>query len=117
MNEIEYSRIADSIRPIIALLVEGEFESLVQRCPDSRLTASELRTTVLQYNRTLVLPPNDAFDKLDVVEVQNSQPQQFSVRFDLWTKEEGRSDLTIELTLRETGKPLLQAEIDDLHTL
>ena len=34
---------------------------------------------------------------------------------DLWTAEEGRSDLTLELTLTDSRGEIYQIEIDDIH--
>ena len=62
------------------------------------------------------MPPPDALTNLDVIEVEDSVPKQWSVRADLWTKEEGRSDLTLELTLLSDGGGLV-AEIDNIHVL
>jgi hypothetical protein len=47
--------------------------------------------------------------------VRGSNPKRWSVRFDLWTADEGRSDLTLELTVEETDP--LKIELDDLHVL
>ena len=37
---------------------------------------------------------------MDIVEVMNASVPQFSIRMPLWTEEEGRSDLTMELTIK-----------------
>ena len=36
---------------------------------------------------------------------------------DLWMVEEGRSDLTLEIRLTDTGRELYGIEIDNLHVL
>lgn len=41
----------------------------------------------------------------------------WSVYASVFTKEEGRSDLTLEVTLTETGGPLCDVEIVGLHVL
>ncbi len=64
------------------------------------------------------MPSEASLQKLDVVEVKGAVPRRWGVRVDLWTAEEGRSDLTLELTLVEGdggGEPAV--EIDDLHVL
>ena len=68
------------------------------------------------YGRKLVLPPEDVFELMDVVEVRNAQPQQWSVAMPLWTREEGRSDLSIGVTViaDEDG---YSVELDDIHVL
>jgi len=63
------------------------------------------------------MPPESWFQNIDVIEIEGRAPRQWSVRFDLWTAEEGRSDLTLELTLTENNKELYGVEIDNIHVL
>jgi hypothetical protein len=49
--------------------------------------------------------------------VTNATEPTWSVRFDLWTVEEGRSDLSIEMTLIDRGDRDLAVEIDNVHVL
>jgi hypothetical protein len=53
---------------------------------------------------------------LDIVRIAGSVPPAWSVRANLWTKEEGRSDLTLELTIRQVENSY-EVELDDLHVL
>jgi hypothetical protein len=80
-----------------------------------RLSASELAEGVAQYGRTLVFPPAATFDTLDFIKFFDAQGAAYGVRVPLWTREEGRSDLEIELTLREVSEGLIIAAIDNLH--
>jgi len=57
------------------------------------------------------------FENLDVIEVEGARPRQWSVNVDLWTVEEGRSDLTLEITLRENEKEIYDVEIEGIHVL
>ena len=81
------------------------------------MTAVEMAEGVSAYGGRLILPPADAFDNLDVVEVEGTQPREWSVNVGLWTAEEGRSDLTLELTLREGEEEIFDVEIDNVHVL
>ena len=63
------------------------------------------------------MPPGLGFDNLDVMEFEDATPQTWSVLVDLWTVEEGRSDLTLEVLLTDTGGELYDIEIYDLHVL
>lgn len=56
-----------------------------------------------EYGRTLVMPPETAYDNIDVIPIRGSEPQAYSVRFRLYTKEEGQSDLEVQLTLTDRG--------------
>jgi hypothetical protein len=112
-----HQRILLVIREIVSLLVQGNFESVQRLSKGIRLTAEEMRDAIEEYGRQLVMPPSEAFESLDVVKVDDVEPQRWSVRFDLWTKKEGRSDLSLELTLIERTGESLDVEIDDIHVL
>ena len=81
-----------------------------------RLSAQDMAQAISDYGRRLVVPPDDAFKLMDVVEVRNVKPPQWSVNMPLWTQEEGRSDLSIGVTLisYEEG---FKIELDDIHVL
>jgi hypothetical protein len=110
MNE----RLKESVRQVIGHLVAGKYAELERLTDGKRLGAHEMAKAINDYGRKLVLPPPDAFGLLDVVEVRNAQPQQWSVTMPLWTREEGRSDLSIELTLI-ADKDRFSIELDDIH--
>ena len=61
--------------------------------------------------------PSVALAAIDVVAISASNPHRWSVVVPLWTVEEGRSDLSLELTLEDSGKESYEVEIDDLHVL
>lgn len=71
---------------------------------------------VEEYGRNLVTPPDEAFIELDCMPVRDTNPPEYGLRFDLWTAEEGRSDLTLEFTIRGRDDAY-EIEIDDLHVL
>jgi hypothetical protein len=97
-------------------LAHGDYESAVAFCVKSRLTSDDLRTVIRDYGRRLVSHPKDAYKKLDVVQVKGAAVPTWSVQVPLWTEEEGRSDLTLELTIGlRAGAPSI--ELDDLHVL
>lgn len=111
------SRIAGTIAHILRWLVAGDFSAIEQYTHGVRLSASMLRQAVTDYGRTLVMPPASTLDQLDVIRIEGSNPLSWSVRVDLWTVEEGRSDLTLECTLIDCPDDMLVVEIDNLHVL
>ena len=112
MNE----RLKRPIRQVIEHLVAGEYGELATLTMGHRLTAQEMARALRDYGRTLAVPPDDAFDLMDVVEVRDAQPRQWSVTMPLWTREEGRSDLSIVVTLiADAGH--FRIELDDIHVL
>jgi len=106
-----------TIQHVVTLLVEQDYAALEQLSNGVRLTAAELEVAIQEYGGTLILLPEVALDKVDVYEVERSDSQEWAVDVDLYTQADGRSDLTLQLTLRESNAPLYTVGIDDLHVL
>lgn len=105
------------VKQVIEWMVEGDLSAVEQRANGVRLSAAELAEAVNRYGRTLTMPPAAAFAELDAIAVSGAPRPTWSIRVDLWTKEEGRSDLTLECTVIDQGNDNLVLEIDDLHVL
>lgn len=116
MNTVN-QRITDTINKIIELLVQRKYQELERLCRGCRLTAVEIEQAIHDYNCELITPPDIDFESIDIIEITNSSPRAWSVRYDLWTKEEGRSDLSLEATLIDNGDNFLTVEIDNIHVL
>jgi len=102
---------------LIDLLAQGEYDALLLRAQHSRLDAEKLAAAVEDYGRQIVpLPPN-GFRLIDCVPVTGSKPARWSVVVPLFTSEEGRSDLTMELTMAQGEDGSYTAQIDNLHVL
>jgi hypothetical protein len=104
------------VRRLIQHLVQGDYDSVVAECAQSRLTGKQLAKVIQDYGRKLIMPPDRALDNLDIVPVQDASVPTWSLRVPLWTHEEGRSDLTLELTVG-TAPRASCVELDDLHVL
>jgi len=105
------------IGDLIDLLAQGDYNALLRSAPRSRLNAEQLASAVDGYGRTIVpLPPN-GYGLIDYVPISDSKPAAWSVAVPLFTKEEGRSDLTMELTIAQTQDGSYIAQIDDVHVL
>jgi hypothetical protein len=98
-------------------LARRDYSAFCGSARRSRLTSQEVDAAVREYGRTVIAPPADAFRLLDVVAVTDSIPPRWSVVVPLWTEQEGRSDLSLEITVEETNGPDYAVEIDDLHVL
>lgn len=109
-------RIVSTVRRVVGWLVAGDYSALEKYTSATRLSAQDIHNAVELYGRKLVMPADDGFEELDVVEVTGALPRTWSVRYDLWT-EEGRSDLSLELSLVEMDDKKLATEIDDIHVL
>ena len=108
-------RVAVSV--VVNLLVKGEFKAVESLTSGRLLSAELLQKAVEEYGRTLVEPPESAWEELDAVEVPGIEPPTFHVVFPMWTQEEGISDLTLELRLVEAYPAAFETEVVDLHVL
>ncbi len=104
------------IRKIVGLLVAGHYREVVRLAPLSRLNDQSISRAIGEYGRTLIIPPDSAFEHLDIVRVKDASPERYSVRMNLWTVEEGQSDLSIELTVVERAGEC-SLHVDDIHVL
>ncbi|MBK8239519.1 MAG: hypothetical protein IPK74_28695 [Deltaproteobacteria bacterium] len=110
-------QVQDAILHVTTLLVHGQYEELARMSGGERLSADEIEQAVVEYGRKLVLTPR-LLDDADVVITPKSTPPRWSVNIPLWTREEGRSDLTLSLTvIAADSPPGYVVEIDDIHVL
>ena len=105
-----------TVQGLVRRLARGDYEGLVAACEKSRLSAADLERAVTEYGAKLAVPPKAMYRELDAVQVRSASVPTWSVRVPLWTEEEGRSDLTLELTI-SLGPSGPSVELDDLRVL
>ena len=110
-------RFVELVRQLISWFVAGDYGAAEHRSHGIRLSSDLMRQAVLTYGGTLIMPPDAAFNEIDAIEVKTATTPTWSVRFDLWTAEEGRSDLSLECTLIDHGTGKIDVEVDNLHVL
>ena len=111
---MSFDALRSTARRLVDLLTHEDYVLAVEYCAKSRLSSDDLRNVIREYGRKLAPPPLDAYNNLDAVQVKSAVVPTWSVRVPLWTKEEGRSDLTLELTIAlDSG--VQKVELDDLH--
>lgn len=111
------SPLETAIRVIVELLVRREYDAIARLTHCRRLSASDLQHAVLSYGRKLARPPDGWIDLVDVVPIDDREQAAFFAAVPLWTEEEGRSDLTLELRLSEFAPQLYDTEVLDVHVL
>ncbi|WP_411884880.1 hypothetical protein [Polaromonas sp. YR568] len=111
------TRVPALVKKIVVWLVAQDFGAVDEYSRGVRLTADQIRQAVFDYGRKLILPPDSAFTNLDVIQVSGARHPTWSIRFDLWTAEEGRSDLTLECRVIDCGGEVLAMEVDNLRVL
>ena len=98
------------------LIADGHYAGAIQACSSSRLTEADIDGVIRDYGRTFVRLPADYGDCLDAVRVEGRGNPTWSIRAPLWSREEGRSDLTLELTVINEVNGL-SIELDDLKVI
>lgn len=97
----------------VEIAKKEEAESLMVH---SKLSAEEIKTAIDDFRETIFVPNDDIFDAIDIVKIENSNKEAYSIDFDLWTLESGLSDLTLQLTAtRHTDS--IEVELDNIHVL
>ena len=104
------------VQDIVSKLAVGDFEGVEFLTRKERMTAEEMKQAIEEYGRTLVDLPQEGLRALEFTRIRSATPSKWSVAVPLWTEEEGRSDLTLELTLTEE-QTWTKIELDDIHVL
>ncbi len=107
--------IEHTMRVVVEMLARQEYSELERLTVARRLLASEIEAGVEEYGSTIVMPPNEAFSGIDVVEIGGSSPPAYSVRFRLHTLKEAPSDLELQATFRERpAGEMMEVELDNI---
>lgn len=109
------SALMTTVRIVVDLLVRQEYDVIEAMTRGHRLSAEDIQRAVEQYGRTLIAPPEDGWNAVEVDRIEPSSVPTFSIDVPLWSREEGRSDLTLSLTLVEFAPGLFETQIDDLR--
>ncbi len=76
---------------------------------------AEWQARLDEYGQTLVVPPRGDFETADVIPIDGPEAKSWAVHYRLWTAEEGKADLGIELTVRYRGGDEIEIDVDDLR--
>lgn len=101
----------------MTLLADRRYAELAALCGGGRMNAHDLEVAVGSYGRTVVPLPTQALSLVDYVQINGAHPPAWPVQAPVFTVEEGRSDLTLELILVEQSDGGFRVELDDLHVL
>jgi hypothetical protein len=104
------------MKAITDLLVAGDYQAVERMTDGRRLTADQIEQAVLDYGNTLVPLPPEALDRVDVYPF-NSDPTSCRAEVDLWTREEGRSDLTLEVMLESRDDGGYDVSVRNIHVM
>ena len=109
------SQIRSIVIDLLVLLADGDYDSIMERCGSSGMTGDELQTAIRDYGRKVIAPPAD-YAYINTYKRKAKAVPTWHVDADLWTEEEGRSDLTLSVTIAfEPSGPTIR--LDNLHVL
>jgi hypothetical protein len=116
VNTTTQTRIRQSIKKIVDMLVNADYKGLEAITGGVRLRSDHIESGIVDYGKTLTFPPENAYDDIDVVAVADKTPSEYSIRFRLFTTEEGQSDLELQATLVDDNAngPEMRVEIDNI---
>lgn len=117
MTNVHQHPFEPAVRQLAAMLARRDYAGIGMLTGATRFTATDLLAAVSEYPCTLIEPPTPEAAPLDVVEIENAAVRRWSVNLPLWSVEEGRSDLTLELTVIECPGGAFALEVDGLHVL
>ncbi|MHB1059977.1 MAG: DUF7668 domain-containing protein [Rhodanobacter sp.] len=106
----------NATREIVNLISDGKYDGALEMCSVSRLSEKDIEMVIQNYGCRFVRPPVEFDEYVDLVAIVGRSPLAWSIRAPLWTLEEGRSDLTLELTVVDALAGVV-IELDDLRVL
>jgi hypothetical protein len=105
----------EPITDLVEALARGDFASLERDGRAGRLGGEGLRRSISEYGRTLTDLPDEAYDLAEAGAV-TARPGEWWIVIPMWTTEEGRSDLSLELAALPTSDGH-RVEVTGLHVL
>jgi hypothetical protein len=111
------SKIETVVRILVDLLVREQYVAAEKATRARRLTAAQMSFAISSYGRTLIPPASDWWAMVQITSIDADGRTAFHVAAPLWTAEEGRSDLTLELRLTELPSRVYETELLDIHVL
>ena len=113
-------KILNTVKNVIRLLSNKEYDLLDKWNINKEFNVDEFKSAInSDYLITIMdIPTEKLCNYLDIIKIDKLELDQWSVNIVLWTKEdEGVSEYTLELTLVDSKKELMDIEIDNLHIL
>ena len=108
------ANLVSTARHLHDLLAARRYAELESICGGKRLSADDIAGAIRDYGCQVASAPEEL--DLDVVKIESAR-NEWSVNIPVFTWDEGKSDLTLEVTMTESFAPLCTVEIDNLHVM
>ncbi len=112
----DQQKISQILRSLVHDLVLGNISLIVKDGRNGRLTEEEVVRALEEYPGKLTMPPESAFEGFDLLEIENTNPPEWSIDFDLWY-DDSQSDLTLIASVVKKQDGIIEIAIDDIHVL
>ena len=99
------------LRELVTLLVNGEYDLIVSRGENGRLTQEEIIFAIEDYRGKLSFPTEDDFESANIIQVGSSS--EYVVEYELWFDNQ-KSDLTLSTTVNIQEDSIA---IDNIHVM
>lgn len=107
--------VVSHVKELIRDLVDGRFSQLESDGRSGRLSASDFIGVLGRYSRTLIYPPESAFDSMDIVTINGTDLPSWSIDMYAWTKEDGESDWVLSMTAVLLDSADCRVQIEDFR--
>ena len=114
VKSIDIQEFIPIIREFILDIANGNYNILNQKYGHSRVSIDDLKRTIEEYGNHIIPLPEKAFDSVEKYYIDSEK--RIDIYLPLWTKEEGKSDLTLSISCYN-NEPELYIEINDLRVL
>jgi hypothetical protein len=112
--ELSLDLFKENIINLVNDLSDKSYKIIEYRKENGRVNINDLENTVKNYNKEIIPLPETAFDIAQIYKIKGED--RIDIYLPLWTKEEGRSDLTLSLSCFVKNNIKI-IEINDLEVL
>lgn len=118
-NTDRTAQIVSTVDALVSLLASRDYIAVERLTNGVRLAADDIRDALQPIQRDASHFVSFSAHDVDIVEVRDALPRRWSVNVPLYRSSGIKSDLTMSLTVTDTGGPdeFMAIELDDIHVL
>lgn len=115
---VDRRKMAHTVYRTIELLMTGDYDALIAFCHGNALPIDDMRRELYDWPHKFIMPPSNRIEDLiyGLIELKGT-PHRWAVDANLWTEEEGISDLMLELILTDSKDEYYDVQIQDMDVL
>lgn len=116
---VDQKKLARTVYKTIELLMTSQYDDLKTFCNGKILPVEDMKREINDWPYKFIMPPSDRLDDViyGLIERIETAPHRWAVDANLWTEEEGISDLTLQLILTDTDDEYYDVQIQDMDVL